>query len=153
MIRIHYRLPSVYFIIKSPLFASSPQFHTDPLSFTPKSPQFHTPPISTQKTSQNWRVCLTDGCVELRAFWCGTEWCVEMGGFRCGTEGFPVLNRGVFVVKLREFRGWKGVALLYGTDELTEEVWKWGGPSFCKVFPKSRSFPILKSRNPLKVAY
>ena len=52
-----------------------------------------------------------EGRVKLRGFRCGSEGGVERRGFRCetergdGTEEFSVLNRGVFGVELRDFRG------------------------------------------------
>ena len=97
------------------------------LSSTPKTPQFNTTPSVPHKKARYKRqkrlykafLCGTEG-VELRGFRCGTEgggtegflvwnWgvCVELRGFWCGTEGFW---------------GWKGVALLCGTDVLN-----WGG--------------------------
>ena len=115
----------------------------EPLSSTPKPRQFHTKNLSVQHSFclkgvlnwgvltvelrrfrcgtegfsvWNWGVCGTEGVfgleprvfgVELRGFLCETEGCVELGGFWYGIE---------------EFRGWKGVALLCGTDVLN-----WGG--------------------------
>ena len=53
---------------------------------------------------------------------CGTEGFLVWNWGVCWTDGFSVLNRGVFGVELMDFKGWKGVALLCGT-----EVLNWGG--------------------------
>ena len=76
------------------------QFHSkNPLSFTPKTPQFRPALSSTQKTPQFNTV------------------------FVWGTEGSLVWNWRFFGVRLRDSGGWKGVALLCGTDVLN-----WGEP-------------------------
>ena len=63
--------------------------HQNPLSSTPKTPQ-------------NWRVCWTEECVELRAFcvklrgvWNWRVFGVELWNFWCWTERFLVWNWGV----------------------------------------------------------
>ena len=127
---------------------SIPQFHTDPLNSTHRfhtrtTPFQHTKSLSsTTKTPQfntPLSYFLSEGCVELRGFWCETKgvlnWgvfnveltgCVELSGFWCGTEGCVelrgLLNWGIFGVELRDFGGWKGVARLCGTNVLN-----WGG--------------------------
>ena len=55
-----------------------------PFSTRNSSVPHQNPLSSTPKTPQNWRVCWTEGCVELKGFWCGTEGCVELRG--CETE-------------------------------------------------------------------
>ena len=100
---------------------SIPQFNTKkPLSSTHPSvqhtPQFNTPLSSTQAfLGLNYEVRWTWGCVEPRG----------------------VLNWGVFGVKLRDFGGWKKVALSCWTDVLN-----WGGPAEIK---KILSFDIFST--------
>ena len=103
------------FLIKNP---SVP--HQKPLSSTNSSVPHLKPSVqhrkhlsSTHPLVWNWGVCETKGF----PVW---NWGV------CWTEGFSVLSRGVFGVELRDFGGWKGVALLCGIDVLN-----WGGPWFC----------------------
>ena len=86
----------------------------------PKIPQFLTKITSVQLRVVlnwgflvwNWGVCWTEGLLV-------SNWGV------CGNEGFLVWNRGFFGVELRDFVGWKELALLCGTGLLN-----WGVPDF-----------------------
>ena len=82
-----------------------PQIHTKNIQFNSKILQFHTkiPQFHTKNSSVPHRKFF---CSRSKSV-CGTEGCVELTSFWCWTEGF---------------RGWKGVALLCGTDVLN-----WGG--------------------------
>ena len=80
--------------------------HQNPLSSTPKTPQ-------------NWRVCWTEECVELRAFcvklrgvWNWRVFGVELWNFWCWTERFLVWNWGRWIwgvcgVDLRAVWNWR----------------------------------------------
>ena len=71
----------------------------------------------------NWGLCWTEGFSVLNRGVFG----VELGGF--GVKLRDLLNFGVYDVELRNFEGWKGLALFCGTDVLNWGVWNWGGPN------------------------
>ena len=76
-----------------------------------KNPSFpHLKPLSSTPKRVTVKLTYTE------LFWCGTEWFLV-----CWTEGFSELNWGG-VLNWGVCGGWKGVALLCGTDVLN-----WGG--------------------------
>ena len=86
------------YLKRVPLSSTPPQLNTSvphkrAIPFQPRKSLSSTLKPLRQRKALYKRVLqfFSEGCVELRGFWCETEG-VELRSFRCGTEGVLVLN-------------------------------------------------------------
>ena len=114
--------------------------------------------FSTQNPSvQHQNVEVNTRYVELRVFWCWTEGCAELKGFWCGIHDFlcwtdECVELRLFLLNLRILGAEKEWPFLLNWCVELRMVWNWGGPvksywlKFSEHVHKIRCGALIKMR-------